>query len=161
MSIYQFQTEDDGKLYITDTDGLDWTRIENGAIAERGKLVPQGWGIYALSGKRDGLRTISPFVVMVRQEAKVLLRANVPIKNFTMPAPINRVTFEVLPSDPSMIQRIIENMDQPALPEAQNATPDADSGNPDPVSPAVGNIPDDLLADSGPASSGSDDPFTE
>ena len=154
----QFQTEDDGKLYITDTKDLDWVRIENSEVVERGRLVPQGFGIYALTNRKDGLRTIGTYVIGIGQEVKIFLRANVPIKNFTMPAPINRVSFEVLPADPNQIQHIIENMDQP---EAQNATPDADSGNPDPVSPAVGNIPDDLLEDSGPASAGSDDPFTE
>lgn len=154
----QFQTEDDGKLYIIDTKDLDWVRIENSEVVERGRLVPQGFGIYALAGKRDGLRTIGTYVIGIGQEVKIFLRANVPVKNFTMPAPINRVSFEVLPADPNQIQHIIENMDQP---ETQNATLDADSGNPDPVSPAVGNIPDDLLEDSGPSSAGSDDSFTE
>ena len=157
----QFQTEDNGNLYITDTKDLDWVRIENSEVVERGKLVPQGFGIYALSGKRDGLRTIGTYTIGIGQEVKIFLRANVPVKNFTMPAPINRVSFEILPADPNQIQHIIENMDQPQLPEAQDATPDASSGNPDPISPALGNIPDDLLEDSGPASSGSDDPFTE
>jgi len=150
----QFQTEDDGKLYITDTKDLDWVRIEAHEIAERGRLIPQGFGIYALEGKRDGLRTIGTYVVGVGQEVKVLLRANVPIKNFTMPAPINRVTFEILPADPNQIQHIIENMDQPEVADVDRGNPDSDS-NPD------GNNTDNSVENSGPASTGSDDPFTE
>ena len=157
----QFQTEDDGKLYIIDTKDLDWVRIENSEVVERGRLVPQGFGIYALAGKRDGLRTVGTYVIGIGQEVKIFLRANVSIKNFTMPAPINRVSFEVLPADPNQIQHIIENMDQPALPEAQDATPDADSGNPDFSGPGIGDILNDSVASAGPTDSGSNDPFTE
>lgn len=144
----QFQTEDDNKLYITDTKDLDWVRLENNEVVERGKLVPQGWGIYALSGKQDGLRTFGIVVYGIGQEVKILIRANVPIKNFTMPAPINRVTFEVLPSDPSQIREIIENMDQPQQPQIPEAS-NVDSGNPDSDSNPDGNSTDNSVENPG------------
>ena len=137
----QFQTEDD-RLYIADVKDLDWVRLENGQVAERGKLVPQGFGIYALSGKRDGLRTIGVVVYGIGQEVKILIRANVPVKNFTMPAPINRVTFEILPADPEQIKFIIENMDQPEATDVDSRNLDSDS-NPD------GNNTDNSVEESG------------
>jgi hypothetical protein len=41
---------------------------------------------------------------------KIYLRTNVPVKDFTMPAPIRQVLYEIMPADPKQIEASIQEM---------------------------------------------------
>ena len=141
--LIQFVTESDNQIYIADTLQMAWARVSaphndpNSVVEEAGKLVPQGFGIYALDGRikpgqTEGLATIGIFVVAIGTTVKIFLRANVQVKDFTMPVPINQVLYEILPSDPQQVAQAVG-----AIQEANNAA--NDSGNPDSVANPSGN----------------------
>jgi len=111
--ILQFQTADN-KMFMVDTAAEIWAQIDKPALdpasvaLERGTLIPQGFGVYALKGRKEGLRTIGAFLVPYQTTVTLYVRANVEIKELTMPVPFNEILYEVLPQDPSLIQREIE-----------------------------------------------------
>lgn len=114
--ILQFKTLDDA-IWVCDTQFLTWARVSADAknqqsqVLESGKLVPQGFGVYALEGKRGaGLCSIGTYIVGIGTTIKILLRTNVPIKDFTMPAPIRQIMYEILPTDPKQLQNSIEEV---------------------------------------------------
>jgi hypothetical protein len=129
--LIQFVTKEDNKVYIADTQHLQWGQVSapytdpNSVVEEKGKLTPQGFGIYALEGRikrgQDlGLATIGIYTVALGTTIKIFLRANVPVKEFTMPVPINQVLYEILPDDPKMVEQAIQALateETPLLPE--------------------------------------------
>jgi hypothetical protein len=107
----------DDKIFIADTKNLQWGRVTaphtdpSSTVIEGDKLVPQGFGLYAMTGRhKQGLCILGIYVVAIGTSVKVFLRANVPIKEFTMPVPINQVLYEILPDDPKMIERAVSSM---------------------------------------------------
>lgn len=143
--LVQFVTEQENEVFIADTAQMQWAKVSAPAsdpeskVLERGKLIPQGFGIYAFDGRIDpkkpeqanGLATIGVFVVAIGTTVKIFIRANVGIKDFTMPVPINQVLYEILPSDPQQVMQAVG-----AITEASNAN---NGGNPDPASNPAGN----------------------
>ena len=126
--LLQFTTTEKNEIWICDTQFLQWGRVSapqsdpESKVLESGKLVPKGFGVYGLDPRTEGLRTIGTYVVGLGQQIKVYLRANVPIKDFTMPVPIRQVLYEILPSDPKQMEHSIQEMqdEKPALPEVSS-----------------------------------------
>jgi hypothetical protein len=126
--LLQFTVVEDNSIWITDTQFLQWGRVSapqsdpESKVLESGKLVPKGFGVYGLDPRTEGLRTIGTYVVGLGQQVKIYLRANVPIKDFTMPVPIRQVLYEILPSDPKQMEHSIQEMqdEKPALPEVSS-----------------------------------------
>jgi hypothetical protein len=120
--LLQFKTEDDA-IFLTDVQFMTWARVsapaadQESKVVEHGRLVPQGFGIYAFEGRTPktegpgaGLCSIGNYVVAIGQAVKIFLRANVPVKDFTMPVPIRQVLYEILPTDPQQIQNSIQEV---------------------------------------------------
>lgn len=120
--LLQFRTKDDA-IWILDTQHMKWARVseppdptndEKSIVQEFGALVPQGFGVYALEGRRPdtegpgaGFCTAGVFVVGLGQTVEIYVRANVEVKDFTMPLPINHVSYKILPSDPNQIKQTL------------------------------------------------------
>ena len=107
----RFFTEDDTHFEV-DTVRATWSRLTSvlattdGApgVVEEGKIVPQGMGIYLMAGRNPkfdgpggGLCTIGIMAVPVNEILNVYLRANVPVKDFTMPIPITGLRCITIP----------------------------------------------------------------
>lgn len=116
--LIQFTVTSDNSLWVCDTQFLQWGRVSSPAkdseskVLESGKLIPKGFGIYGLESRtpKDGLCTIGTYVVGIGQTVKIYLRANVEVKDFTMPVPIRQVLYEILPSDPKQVEQSIQEM---------------------------------------------------
>jgi len=115
--LLQFTVVEDSSIWIVDTQFLQWGRVSapqsdaESKMLESGKLVPKGFGIYGLEPRvPPGLATIGTYVVGLGQAIKIYLRANVPVKDFTMPVPIRQVLYEILPSDPKQVEHSIQEM---------------------------------------------------
>jgi hypothetical protein len=116
--LLQFNVVSDNSIWITDTQFLNWARVSapgtdpESKVLESGKLTPKGFGIYGLEGRtpKDGLTTIGTYVVGIGSMVKIFLRANVEVKDFTMPAPIRQILYEILPADPKQIEHAIQEM---------------------------------------------------
>lgn len=134
--LLQFTVVEDNSIWIVDTQFLQWGRVSapqsnaESKVLESGKLVPKGFGIYGLEPRTPpGLATIGTYVVGLGQSIKIYLRANVPVKDFTMPVPIRQVLYEILPSDPKQVEQSIQEMQEAkVLPEdsSQTEQPSAD-----------------------------------
>lgn len=126
--LLQFTVVDDNSIWIVDTQFLQWGRVSapqsdpTSVVLESGKLVPQGFGIYALAPRKTGLVTIGTYLVGMGQTIKIYLRTNIPIKDFTMPVPIRQVLYEILPSDPKQTEQSIQDMQEgeKVLPEVSS-----------------------------------------
>lgn len=141
----QFTVVDTNEVFVADTQHMQWAKVSapssdpESKVLESGKLVPQGFGIYALSGRIDpekpeqtaGLATIGVFVIAIGTVVKIFIRANVAIKDFTMPVPINQVLYEILPNDQQQVEQAIG-----AIQEANDAA--NSGGNPDSASNSSG-----------------------
>lgn len=135
--LVQFTVVDTNEIFLADTAQMQWAKVSTPSsdseskVLESGKLVPQGFGIYALDGRIDpkkpelanGLATIGVFVIAIGTTVKIFVRANVAIKDFTMPVPINQVLYEILPNDPQQVAQAIG-----AIQEAQEANDAANGG---------------------------------
>lgn len=111
--IIQFRTQDDS-LFVLDTATELWAEVNTPAadpeskVIQNGKLIPQGFGVYALAGRKDGLRTIGTFLIPYQTTITLYVRANVEIKDLTMPVPFTEILYEVLPQDPTLITKEME-----------------------------------------------------
>jgi hypothetical protein len=111
--IIQFRTMDDA-LWAADTDHFTWARIDKPAaepdsiVLEGGKLLPLGFsplaGQYGLQGRTEKSEgpggKLNNFVLAVHigaREFDVVLRANVPTKDFTSVLQIERINFQIAP----------------------------------------------------------------
>lgn len=105
--LLEFKTMDDS-LFLVDIEFAKWNRIrrpyvdEKSEILESGETISQGFGIYNLKGRTvettgpgAGLCTIGVVPLCMGTILNIYLRANVQIKEFTMPIPINTVMYEV------------------------------------------------------------------
>jgi hypothetical protein len=133
--LLQFKTQDDA-IWICDVQFLNWARVsapgtdQQSQVLEHGKLIPQGFGVYALEGRvPPGLSSIGTYLVGLGNTIKIYIRANVPIKDFTMPAPIQQILYEILPNDPKQIEQSIQ--------EIANGESQGQSQAPGPQEPAV------------------------
>jgi hypothetical protein len=121
--LLQFKVIADESLWICDVQHMQFARVsapaadQESKVLESGKLIPQGFGVYAFEGRTPktegpgkGLCSIGNYVVAIGQTVKIFLRANVSVKDFTMPVPIRQVLYEVLPTDPQQIQSSIEGV---------------------------------------------------
>lgn len=112
----QFTEVSTGSIWIVDTQFLQWGRVSapqsdsESKVLESGKLVPKGFGVYGLEPRRDGLQTIGTYLVGLGNTVKIYIRANVEIKNFTMPVPIRQILYEILSSDPKQIEQSIQEV---------------------------------------------------
>lgn len=120
----QFKTSD-GAVWLADTLELKWARVsapvnarwtgmkEDSApseqleseVLEHGSLAPQGYGVYAMEGRTPrspdpgkGLCSLGIMPVALGTTLEIWLRANVPVRDFTMPRPIETVLYKVLPA---------------------------------------------------------------
>lgn len=119
--LLQFRVVSDDSLWICDTQFLQWAKVsaspdpakpEESVVLEKGKLVPKGFGVYGLDPRtpKDGLSTIGTYVIGLGQSVKIYIRANTPVKDFTMPVPIRQVLYEILANEPNQIQQSIQEM---------------------------------------------------
>src|SRR6266403_3300549 len=121
--LFQFKVVADDSIWIVDTQYLQFGRVsappnpqqpEESKVLESGKLVPKGFGVYGFDGRRpdqgNGLATIGTYVVGIGATVKIYLRANVEVKDFTMPVPIRQGLYEILPSDPKQVEQSIQEM---------------------------------------------------
>lgn len=158
--LLQLQTKDDS-LWILDTQYLKWARVsespdpentEKSIVLEHGKLIPQGFGVYALEGRRPdtegpgaGFCTAGIFTIGLGQTVEIYIRANVEVKNFTMPLPINHINYKILPADPGQIKQTLFK-DSPVgtsnepVPNSVVAEASTVSGVSNPVSNSLGNL---------------------
>jgi len=87
--------------------------------------------VYGFDGRRpdqgNGLATIGTYVVGIGQKVKIYLRANVEVKDFTMPVPIRQVLYEILPADPKQVEQSIQEMT-----DAQGSEVEESSGEKEP-----------------------------
>jgi hypothetical protein len=106
--IIQFTTMDDSEFRV-DFEAKTWARggqhpdIPGWTEIEEGELVPMSLGAYALKGRTPkttgpgaGLATIGILPLPVKTTMFICLRANVPVKDFTMPDPITEIKYEVV-----------------------------------------------------------------
>lgn len=123
--LLQFRTEDDS-LFIADVQWMNWARVsappdptkpDGSVVLEHGKLVPMGFGVYNFEGRTPktegpgtGLSSIGNYVVALGNSVKIFLKANVTIKDFTMPVPISQVLYEILPVDPKQTEDAIASL---------------------------------------------------
>ena len=139
--LLQFKTEDNS-IFLADVQFMTWARIsapaadQESKVVEHGKLVPQGFGVYAFEGRTPktegpgaGLCSIGNYVVAIGQSVKIFLRANVPVKDFTMPVPIRQVLYEILPTDPQQIQNSIQEVANQNTQEVANGGSGQDQQN--------------------------------
>jgi hypothetical protein len=115
--LFQFTVVEDNSIWVCDVQFLQWGRVSSPAkdaeskVLESGKLVPKGFGIYGLEPRTPpGLATIGTYMVGLGNTIKIYIRANVEIKDFTMPAPIRQILYEILPSDPKQVEQSIQEM---------------------------------------------------
>ena len=140
--LLQFKTTDDA-IFIVDVQTMNWARVSapgtdpESKVLENGKIIPQGFGVYALEGRRPddkdipgaGLSSIGNYVVAIGQTVKIFIRANVEIKDFTMPVPIRQVLYEILPTDPKQIEHTIQE-----VADADQGRPEITQGKEEPAS---------------------------
>jgi hypothetical protein len=115
--LLQFAVVSDNSIWIVDTQFLNWARVDKPAsdptskVIETGKLIPRGFGVYAFEKRTakspSGICSVGVNLVGLGQTIKVYLRTNVPVKDFTMPAPIRQILYEIMPSDPAQIEQSI------------------------------------------------------
>jgi len=131
--LLQFKVTADDSIWICDVQFLNWAHVSapgtdpESKVLEHGKLIPQGFGVYAMEGRTPksegpgaGLSSIGTYLVGIGSTIKIYIRANVPIKDFTMPAPIKQIFYEILPTDPKQIENSIQeiaNGESPAQPQ--------------------------------------------
>lgn len=117
--LLQFKLVSDDSVWVGDVATMQFARVSAPAsdpeskVLESGRLVPQGFGVYLLEGRpkeKDVLSSIGNYVVAIGTTVKIFLRANVAIKDFTMPVPIRQVLYEILPTDPQQIQNSIQEV---------------------------------------------------
>lgn len=117
--LLQFKLVSDESIWVADVATMQFARVSAPAsdpeskVLESGRLVPQGFGVYLLEGRpkeKAVLSSIGNYVVAIGTTVKIFLRANVAIKDFTMPVPIRQVLYEILPTDPQQIQNSIQEV---------------------------------------------------
>lgn len=101
--LVQFKTLDD-QLWRADFEALTWEKVcpQNGQDEiEAGKLVPQMMGVFAMAGRRPPeLCSLGHMFVGKGELLTICLRANVEIKDFTMPIPISVIKYQVISALP-------------------------------------------------------------
>jgi len=146
--LLQFKVTADDSIWICDVQFLNWAHVSapgtdpESKVLEHGKLIPQGFGVYAMEGRTPksegpgaGLSSIGMYLVGLGNTIKIYIRANVPIKDFTMPAPIKQIFYEILPTDPKQIENSIQ--------EIANGTGQSQTESPRPEeSPVGGSLPE-------------------
>lgn len=102
----QFKTLDD-LVWQADFEALTWARVSplNGQtepeVLESGKLVPQMMGVFSMAGRRPPeLCSLGHMFVGKGEVLTVCLRANVEIKDFTMPVPFSAIRYQVISALP-------------------------------------------------------------
>jgi hypothetical protein len=121
--LLQFTVTADDSLWICDVQFLNWARVSApgsdpiSTVLESGKLIPQGFGVYSFEGRRPdtpgpgaGICSVGTYLVGLGNTIKIYIRTNVPIKDFTMPAPIRQILYEILPTDPKQIESSIQEI---------------------------------------------------
>jgi hypothetical protein len=121
--LLQFTVQADDSIWIVDTQFLNWARVSApgtdpiSTVLESGKLIPQGFGVYAFEGRTPetegpgaGICSVGTYLVGLGNTIKIYIRTNVPIKDFTMPAPIRQILYEILPTDPKQIESSIQEI---------------------------------------------------
>lgn len=106
--IAQFQTED-GAFWLVDTELQEWSVLnrapneDTAEVLQDGKLTPLGYGRFALTPRNQaspepgkGLCTIGIMPVAHGTTLTICFSANVPIREFTMPEPINVIKYEII-----------------------------------------------------------------
>lgn len=106
--IVQFKTLDDA-IWIADVANLKWARTDKPAVdpesilLDSGALVAQGYGVYVLAGRNPnspapgaGLCNFGVMPVVSGTVLDMYLAANVPVKEFTMPAPVTRIEYKII-----------------------------------------------------------------
>ena len=106
--IVQFRTEDNS-LWMLDTELSQWAEIDKPAddpeskIIQSGDLTSLGYGRFALTPRTAkspapgaGLCTVAIMPVAQGQTLTICLSCNVPVREFTMPVPINKIVYEII-----------------------------------------------------------------
>lgn len=106
--IIQFKTLDDA-IWVADVANLKWARTDKPAVdpesilLDSGALVAQGYGVYVLAGRNPnspapgaGLCNFGVMPVVSGTVLDMYLAANVPVKEFTMPAPVTRIEYKII-----------------------------------------------------------------
>ena len=106
--IIQFRTEDN-TLWLVDTEMSSWAQIDKPAddpeskILQGGDLTALGYGRFALSPRSPkteapgaGLSTVAVMPVVQGTTLTICLSCNVPIRQFTMPIPVNKIVYEII-----------------------------------------------------------------
>lgn len=121
--LLRFKVVADESIFICDVQFLNWARVSApgsdpiSTVLESGKLIPQGFGVYAFENRRPdtpgpgaGICSVGTYLVGLGNTIKIYIRTNVPIKDFTMPAPIRQILYEILPTDPKQIESSIQEI---------------------------------------------------
>lgn len=112
-----FQTADDA-WWAIDTKSMTyghWTPVPEGVaptLSEMGKLVAIGGGVFALEGRDPktpapgaGLCAVGIEMYIEESELKIRVYCNVPIKNYYMPKPVNRVKYIIVGPEPAALPK--------------------------------------------------------
>lgn len=91
-------------VFFVDTETLYWAMLDGPADEESSQVIQSGdvtnlnYGRFALTPRteKDGVATIAIMPLLHGQQVIVALSANAPIKDFTMPTPVNEVTYEII-----------------------------------------------------------------
>lgn len=96
-------------MFVVDFESKKWGRVNKPAsdasseILEAGVLVPMSLGAYRLDGRTPktegpgaGLSVLGIIPLPQGKTITMCLRANVPVKEFTMPDPITEIKYEVV-----------------------------------------------------------------
>lgn len=104
--IAQFEVVADGSKWEVDTENLTYKLLtDDPESGISGELVFQTFNVFSLAGRRPdtegpgaGLCTILLTPLPVGQTLFIYLRANIEVRNFTMPHPIKEIRYEIVPT---------------------------------------------------------------
>jgi hypothetical protein len=95
----------DDVLFTVDFENKVWRRGSTKGFPDEsgGELVSMSLGAFSLKGRTPktegpgaGLATIGILPLPINRTMFIYLRANVPVKDFTMPDPITEIRYEVV-----------------------------------------------------------------
>lgn len=103
--IAQFEVIADGSKWEVDIQKLTWKQVtDTPDTAPSGELSWQNSLVYSMAPRRPdtegpgaGLCSFLLTPLPVEQVLEIVLRANVPTKNLTMPFPIKEIRYVILP----------------------------------------------------------------
>lgn len=141
---YQFETQEDGAIFILDMVAMRWGRVssilaapsvkamENEAftynLLEEGDLIPMGAGVYTMQGRTvktegegKGLCAVGILAVPYEDSLQLYIRANVPLKEDSFKSgDIKTIKHHIIQANRPVPETILQ---PPTVPTVEEAAP--------------------------------------